>query len=175
MRRFPVEVPASVSTGAIGTNFVQTGTQGGDDPILMLHGFDSSLLEFRRLIPKLGELGADAYAVDVLGWGFTDLAGVTSFGAGARFVFHDPVMSTLRESSMFDYRFVVVMYGLHGKLNTPLSLFAALNRFMTASLHLFPVVPLQSLLHERVSLLNGVRKTLRDELAAPRREHVTLL
>ncbi|CAN0313590.1 unnamed protein product, partial [Hapterophycus canaliculatus] len=79
MQRFPVEVPVSIARGAIGTNFVQTEGEDANDPILMLHGFDSSLLEFRRLLPKLGELGAEAYAVDVLGWGFTDLAGVTSF------------------------------------------------------------------------------------------------
>ncbi|CAN0471014.1 unnamed protein product [Ectocarpus sp. 12 AP-2014] len=89
MRRFPLEVPESVAKGEIGTNFVQTdestGKQG-EDPILMLHGFDSSLLEFRRLLPKLGELGAEAYAVDVLGWGFTDLASgeIKSFGAEAK-------------------------------------------------------------------------------------------
>lgn len=85
MRRVPVSVPESMApSAAIGTNFVRTETGGdkGEDPILMLHGFDSSLLEFRRLMPKLGELGADAYAVDVLGWGFTDLAGVSLFGAG---------------------------------------------------------------------------------------------
>lgn len=92
MQRVPVTVPESVADGAIGTNFVRTtdpkaGSKAdgeGEDPILMLHGFDSSLLEFRRLMPKLGELGAEAYAVDVLGWGFTQLSGVSSFGAGAR-------------------------------------------------------------------------------------------
>lgn len=85
MRRVPVSVPESMApSAAIGTNFVETETDGekGEDPILMLHGFDSSLLEFRRLMPKLGELGAEAYAVDVLGWGFTDLDGVSLFGAG---------------------------------------------------------------------------------------------
>lgn len=98
MKRVPVTVPESVAPGAIGTNFVRTTalkagskTDGeGEDPILMLHGFDSSLLEFRRLMPELGELGAEAYAVDVLGWGFTELSGVSSFGAGALF---SPVFS----------------------------------------------------------------------------------
>lgn len=90
MKRVPVAVPESVANGAIGTNFVRTTDHKGgskedgeeENPILMLHGFDSSLLEFRRLMPKLGELGAEAYAVDVLGWGFTQLSGVSSFGAG---------------------------------------------------------------------------------------------
>lgn len=103
MQRVPVTVPESVADGAIGTNFVRTidpeaGSKNnveGEDPILMLHGFDSSLLEFRRLMPKLGELGAEAYAVDVLGWGFTQLSGVSSFGAGARVLLR-PLFSFLR-------------------------------------------------------------------------------
>ncbi|KAI8110986.1 hypothetical protein M9434_004560 [Picochlorum sp. BPE23] len=38
---------------------------------VLLHGFDSSMLEFRRLIPKLNRLG-DVYVVDLAGWGFSD-------------------------------------------------------------------------------------------------------
>lgn len=107
MRRFPVEVPESVAKGEIGTNFVQTDDssgQQGEDPILMLHGFDSSLLEFRRLLPKLGELGAEAYAVDVLGWGFTDLASgeIKSFGAGAFYFPYLPSRSLPRAHSLAD-------------------------------------------------------------------------
>jgi pimeloyl-ACP methyl ester carboxylesterase len=46
-------------------------------PVVLLHGFDSSLLEFRRLLPLLteqDELGAqvDAWAIDLLGFGFSD-------------------------------------------------------------------------------------------------------
>jgi pimeloyl-ACP methyl ester carboxylesterase len=44
-----------------------------DAPIMLLHGFDSSLLEFRRLLPLLGERRS-AFAVDLLGFGFTDRA-----------------------------------------------------------------------------------------------------
>jgi pimeloyl-ACP methyl ester carboxylesterase len=40
-------------------------------PIVLLHGFDSSLLEFRRLLPLLGE-GQSAWAIDLLGFGFTE-------------------------------------------------------------------------------------------------------
>lgn len=41
--------------------------------MVLLHGFDSSALEFRRLVPLLHrELPeVDVYALDVLGWGFT--------------------------------------------------------------------------------------------------------
>jgi pimeloyl-ACP methyl ester carboxylesterase len=39
---------------------------------ILLHGFDGSHLEFRRLHPLLSQLG-DVYAVDLAGWGFTDV------------------------------------------------------------------------------------------------------
>ena len=86
MRRVPVAVPESISRTSVGTNYARTevaaGDGGGEEPILLLHGFDSSLLEFRRLLPQLEERGAEAYAMDVLGWGFTEISGVFSFGAG---------------------------------------------------------------------------------------------
>lgn len=40
-------------------------------PLVWLHGFDSSLLEFRRLLPLLAEK-REAWAVDLLGFGFTN-------------------------------------------------------------------------------------------------------
>jgi len=39
-------------------------------PIVLLHGFDSSVLEFRRLLPLLAK-EIPTYAVDLLGFGFT--------------------------------------------------------------------------------------------------------
>lgn len=61
-------VPTSLSPNAIATTLVQQGTGA---PLLLVHGFDSSLFEFRRLQPLL----ADHYAtwnIDLLGFGFTD-------------------------------------------------------------------------------------------------------
>ncbi|NJK28871.1 MAG: alpha/beta hydrolase [Acaryochloris sp. SU_5_25] len=53
------------------TTYVQQG-QGGDGvPMLLLHGFDSSLLEFRRLVPKLATQ-AETWTLDLLGFGFTE-------------------------------------------------------------------------------------------------------
>jgi hypothetical protein len=43
-------------------------------PILLLHGFDSSMFEFRRLMPKLAKVHP-SFAVDLLGFGFTDRQG----------------------------------------------------------------------------------------------------
>ncbi|MEM1172836.1 MAG: alpha/beta hydrolase [Cyanobacteria bacterium P01_H01_bin.35] len=53
----------------INTTFVSKGE--GDTPILLLHGFDSSIFEFRRLLPLLAAQNK-TWAVDLLGFGFTD-------------------------------------------------------------------------------------------------------
>jgi pimeloyl-ACP methyl ester carboxylesterase len=53
----------------VATCYSQQG-QGGI-PILLLHGFDSSLLEFFRLIPQLAA-NNETWAVDLLGFGFTE-------------------------------------------------------------------------------------------------------
>ena len=53
----------------INTTFLSKG-QGGT-PILLLHGFDSSIFEFRRLLPLLATQN-ETWAVDLLGFGFTD-------------------------------------------------------------------------------------------------------
>lgn len=52
-------------------------------PVVMLHGFDSSCLEFRRLAPLLSEGGVDVYVPDILGWGFAG-AQAESYGPEAK-------------------------------------------------------------------------------------------
>jgi pimeloyl-ACP methyl ester carboxylesterase len=53
--------------------------------VVLVHGFDSSCLEYRRLGPRLAERGIDAYAVDLLGWGFSQLGGgVATYSAQAK-------------------------------------------------------------------------------------------
>ncbi len=63
--------PVSIAGDAlpVATSYVQQG-QGGT-PILLIHGFDSSLLEFRRLLPLL-PAEIEVWAVDLLGFGFTE-------------------------------------------------------------------------------------------------------
>jgi pimeloyl-ACP methyl ester carboxylesterase len=51
----------------IASSYVQAG-QGGV-PILLLHGFDSSVMEFRRLLPLLAQQ-RETWALDLLGFGF---------------------------------------------------------------------------------------------------------
>lgn len=53
----------------IATTYVNGGS--GGTPILLLHGFDSSVLEFRRLLPPLAAQ-QETWALDLLGFGFTE-------------------------------------------------------------------------------------------------------
>lgn len=62
-------IATPLSIDAITTAFVHQGA--GGTPILLLHGFDSSVLEFRRLLPLLAEQ-QESWIVDLLGFGFTD-------------------------------------------------------------------------------------------------------
>ncbi len=58
------------------------GRQGQGTPIVLLHGFDSSLLEFRRLFPLLATVG-ETWAIDLLGFGFSDRTVSPNFDPGA--------------------------------------------------------------------------------------------
>lgn len=53
----------------ISTSYVCQGT--GRIPIVFLHGFDSSLFEFRRIIPVIAA-DREVWAIDLLGFGFTE-------------------------------------------------------------------------------------------------------
>eukprot|EP01036_Dinobryon_divergens_P043521 gene43521-57945_t len=52
-------------------------------PLVLVHGFDSSCFEFRRIAPLLNER-RDVYAIDILGWGFNDHSGVKDFSPAAK-------------------------------------------------------------------------------------------
>lgn len=69
MRRVPLHVPG---LGEVHTAYVgPAAPTPGRPAFVLLHGFDSSSLEFRRFHPLLSRV-ADVYAVDLAGWGFTD-------------------------------------------------------------------------------------------------------
>mmetsp|Transcript_10459 Transcript_10459/g.22162 ORF Transcript_10459/g.22162 Transcript_10459/m.22162 type:complete len:437 (+) Transcript_10459:121-1431(+) len=90
MRRIAIPSENSPS-GSVGVSYIHWPANaakkkkiGSPPPLILLHGFDSSCLEYRRLGPQLAEQGIDAYAVDILGWGFTQLDDVNSFSADAK-------------------------------------------------------------------------------------------
>lgn len=69
-------IATSLSQQAIATSYVCQGE--GGTPILLLHGFDSSVLEFRSILPLLA-LHNETWAVDLLGFGFTERSKEISF------------------------------------------------------------------------------------------------
>jgi len=72
IEQIPIMTP--LSEQPVATTYVRQGS--GGTPILLLHGFDSSVLEFRRLLPLLAAQN-ETLAVDLLGFGFTErLAGI---------------------------------------------------------------------------------------------------
>jgi pimeloyl-ACP methyl ester carboxylesterase len=62
-------IATPLSPEPITTTYVHQGS--GGTPILLVHGFDSSILEFRRLLPLLARKN-ETWAMDLLGFGFTD-------------------------------------------------------------------------------------------------------
>ena len=76
LERQVVQVPFEQGTTAIATAYIrhcpdQSASQPNAAPILLLHGFDSSLLEFRRLLPLLAN-SHETWALDLFGSGFTE-------------------------------------------------------------------------------------------------------
>lgn len=66
----------SMQGRTISTSYVHVGS--GGTPILLLHGFDSSVMEWRRLQPLLAE-GRETWAADLLGFGFSERAADVAF------------------------------------------------------------------------------------------------
>jgi pimeloyl-ACP methyl ester carboxylesterase len=66
------QVSVSMQGQGVRSSCVQAGRFLSDrSPIVLLHGFDSSLLEFRRLVPRLAP-HRETWAIDLLGFGFSD-------------------------------------------------------------------------------------------------------
>jgi pimeloyl-ACP methyl ester carboxylesterase len=63
-----IAITTPLSQQPILTTYVRQGS--GGVPLLLIHGFDSSVLEYRRLLPLLAEKN-ETWAVDLLGFGFT--------------------------------------------------------------------------------------------------------
>ncbi|MGB3494191.1 MAG: alpha/beta hydrolase [Elainellaceae cyanobacterium] len=61
-------IATPLSAHPIDTAYVHQGE--GTSPVLMVHGFDSSVMEYRRLLPQMAQ-HYDTWAIDLLGFGFT--------------------------------------------------------------------------------------------------------
>ncbi|MED6180495.1 hypothetical protein PIB30_011012 [Stylosanthes scabra] len=77
IHRLPVSVKFSenpIMSSCVKPLMMQTKA----NPLVLLHGFDSSCLEWRYTFPLLEEAGFETWAFDILGWGFSDLEKLTS-------------------------------------------------------------------------------------------------
>jgi len=74
VRSTTLSLPPSLANGPVESSYISTGVARatGVPPVVILHSFDSSCLEWRRVVPLLEESSTEAYALDILGWGFTD-------------------------------------------------------------------------------------------------------
>ncbi|KAF9674363.1 hypothetical protein SADUNF_Sadunf10G0119600 [Salix dunnii] len=66
-------LPVGFADRSIMSSCVKPLIQSDRSPVVLLHGFDSSCLEWRYTFPLLEEAGLENWAVDILGWGFSDL------------------------------------------------------------------------------------------------------
>uniref|UniRef100_A0A803QQ13 AB hydrolase-1 domain-containing protein n=1 Tax=Cannabis sativa TaxID=3483 RepID=A0A803QQ13_CANSA len=66
-------LPVSLKQDCIMSSCVKPLVHSKTSPVVLLHGFDSSCLEWRYVYPMLEEAGLETWAVDILGWGFSDL------------------------------------------------------------------------------------------------------
>lgn len=67
-----VTVPA-LCASSIATTYFRTGSVQDESPaVVFLHGFDSNILEYRRLVEEMRQFPFMSYYVDLLGWGFTE-------------------------------------------------------------------------------------------------------
>ncbi|MEO0352137.1 MAG: alpha/beta fold hydrolase [Cyanobacteria bacterium P01_A01_bin.15] len=62
------KITTELTEQPIATSYVCTGV---GKPVVLIPGFDSSILEFRRLVPQLATT-AQVWAMDLLGFGFTE-------------------------------------------------------------------------------------------------------
>jgi hypothetical protein len=77
--------PVVATSGVVRSTYVDLNPSHNDKgkPLVLLHGFDSSCLEFRRLAPLLAE-NVRVYIPDILGWGFSDISNVKNFSPEAK-------------------------------------------------------------------------------------------
>ncbi|KAF4397640.1 hypothetical protein G4B88_027380 [Cannabis sativa] len=91
IQRLPVQLEFEDSRSCIMSSCVKPLKENEANPVVLLHCFDSSCLEWRCALPLLENAGLETWAIDVLGWGFSDLVG-PSLGASVAidFALHYP-------------------------------------------------------------------------------------
>lgn len=98
MESVDLNLPAEVASGPVKTTYLRTSSSmpSALPPLMLVHGFDISCLEYRRLLPLLEAAGIEAYAPCVAGWGFTETTNMRGVGVEEKraqlLAFHDQVL-----------------------------------------------------------------------------------
>ena len=99
MQYVSLELSNAVASGPVNVSYLSTqpsGSQASAPPLLLVHGFDISCLEYRRLLPQLEAAGLEAFAPCIPGWGFTDTAQMRTVGVDGKrealLAFHESVL-----------------------------------------------------------------------------------
>ncbi|XP_047963312.1 uncharacterized hydrolase YugF-like isoform X2 [Salvia hispanica] len=82
IERVPVNL--SLSTARVMSSCIKPKAKLDTAPLVLLHGFDSSCFEWRYGLPLLEDAGFETWAVDVLGWGFSDLEKLPSCSVASK-------------------------------------------------------------------------------------------
>ncbi|KAL6294841.1 hypothetical protein ACE6H2_002983 [Prunus campanulata] len=77
-------LPVGFGENCVMSSCVKPLVQSNTSPVVLLHGFDSSCLEWRYTYPLLEEAGLETWAVDILGWGFSDLERLPSCNVASK-------------------------------------------------------------------------------------------
>ena len=92
------DLPEAVARGPVDVSYLATAppADASAPPLLLVHGFDISSLEYRRLLPRLEAAGLEAYAPCIAGWGFTDTSNMRTVGVEGKraqlLAFHQQVL-----------------------------------------------------------------------------------
>ena len=97
MQTASLELTSAVASGPVDVTYLKTSVATSDEPpLLLVHGFDISSLEYRRLLPQLEAAGIEAYAPCIAGWGFTATSNLKTVGVPAKreqlLAFHEQVL-----------------------------------------------------------------------------------
>jgi len=97
METVELTLPETVASGPCAVRYLKTSVSPGTDPpLILVHGFDISSLEYRRLLPQLEAAGIEAYAPCIPGWGFTETSNLRTVGVEGKrealLAFHQTVV-----------------------------------------------------------------------------------
>lgn len=124
MRYTPIQT--DLLPNPIHTCYVQSSSPSSPSSknpmLLFLHGFDSNILEFRRLLPAFDAAPYDSHFVDVLGWGFTERPTSISYGPSSKRAHLQSYLHTHLQSGNNDGTVILIGCSIGGAIAADLYL-----------------------------------------------------